>query len=146
MNDLLRFKPTNDMLTAVERDVTKSGTISAKKILHMPYTAIWDTGLMSLDKVGVSHAILLYADMFRPKSTVIHDVTKIFAGIADVSGCPGKIIDASNATGHLQHVVELWSSLLLYGSITIPAPISVTRSSFWRSRHGPTTPPCGRSS
>jgi hypothetical protein len=120
MNDPLRFKPTNDMLTAIERDVTKSGKIVAEKILHMPYT--WDSGLMSLDKLGTSHAVLLYADMFGPKSTVIHDVTKIFAGISDISECPGKIIDASNATGHLQHVVEQYGPVCSYmGQITIPA-------------------------
>lgn len=121
MNDPLRFKPTIDMLTALERDATQWGKISAEKIFHMPYT--WDSGLMSLDKLGTSHAILLYADMFGPKSTVIHDVTKIFAGIFDVSRCPGKIIDSSNVTGHLQHVVEEYGPVCSYmGAITIPAP------------------------
>jgi hypothetical protein len=57
-------------------------------ITHMPYT--WDEGLQKLDDQNVKYVVFLYTDLFGPKSTVIHNVTRgIFGGIEDYKYCPG---------------------------------------------------------
>jgi hypothetical protein len=127
-NDPLRFDPDNDKITAIENDLEKLLLKPSEKILHMPYT--WDSGLMSLDKSGAKYSILLYTDMFGPDSTVIHNVTRIFAGIEDVGTCPGLLINESNSGqldsgGHTNYtkIVQKYGSVCSYmGAITIPAP------------------------
>ncbi|KCZ70854.1 hypothetical protein ANME2D_02879 [Candidatus Methanoperedens nitroreducens] len=120
-NDPLGFEPGNDKITAIENDLEKL-QIRSEKILHMPYT--WNFGLMSLGKSGVKYSIFLYTDMFGPNSTVIHNVTRIFAGIDDVDTCPGLLINESNA-GRFNYtrIVQKYGPICSYmGAITIPAP------------------------
>ncbi|MDQ4073797.1 MAG: hypothetical protein M3162_05760 [Thermoproteota archaeon] len=57
-------------------------------VTHMPYT--WDQGLAKLDERGAKYVIFLYTDLFGPKSTVIHNVTRgYFGGIEEYKHCPG---------------------------------------------------------
>lgn len=127
-NDPLQFNPDNDKITAIENDLENFLRTPAEKILHMPYT--WDFGLMSLNKSGVKYSILLYTDMFGPDSTVIHNVTRIFAGIENVDTCPGLLINESNSgsldsSGHTNYtkIVQKYGPICSYmGAITIPAP------------------------
>ena len=71
----------------IKKTLEKFGT-PAEVVTHMPYD--WDHGLMKLDERGVKYVIFLYTDLFGPKSTVIHNVTRgIFGGIEEYKYCPG---------------------------------------------------------
>ncbi len=97
---------TNKMM-AIEEVVESNGKYAAEIVYHMPYS--WDDGLAALDAQGVKYAIFMYTDMFGPKSTVIHNVTRgVFGGIEEYNYCPGVVLQPSGLCMYM-------------GQLTIPA-------------------------
>ena len=83
-------------------------------VTHMPYN--WDEGLQKLDEKGVKYVIFLYTDLFGPKSTVIHNVTRgIFGGIEEYKYCPGVPVGADSCRymGELTESASLVSDAIL---------------------------------
>jgi hypothetical protein len=91
------MEPHNDDMKKTElidKNLEKNGH-PGEIVTHMPYN--WDDGLVMLDERGVKYAVFLYTDLFGPKSTVIHNVTRgMFGEIAKYQFCPGVPIPPKN--------------------------------------------------
>jgi hypothetical protein len=105
------MEPHNvDMKTElIDKNLEKNGH-PGEIVTHMPYN--WDEGLVMLDERDIKYAVFLYTDLFRPMSTVIHNVTRgIFGEIEKYQFCPGVPIPIPS------------NSCLYMGELTSPASL-----------------------
>lgn len=105
--------PSMDKMMAIEKMIQKKFKTPAEIVFHMPYN--WDEGLKALDEEDVDYAIFLYTDLFGPKSTVIHNVTRgVFGGIEEYNFCPGVPMgDACQYMGMMTEPASTFSNTTL---------------------------------